>query len=244
MRAVIFANGALAHPDAARNLIREGDWLIAADGGTRHCRTLGLTPHVVVGDFDSLSAEVRAEFEDAGVRLVAHPTRKDETDLELAVRLAVSEGAEDIVVLAGLGGRWDQTLANLLLLALPDLDTARLRLVDGEQQIFLIRGRAEIEGRPGDIVSLIPVGGEARGVTTEGLEYALSNGRLPFGATLGVSNVLIGESATVTVKEGSVLCIVVRQGHISPLPAAPSPPARRRGRRPERSAVQAHRRST
>ncbi len=211
VRVLIVANGELSldSRQAARSLARPGDRVIAADGGALHCRALGLRPEAVIGDFDSLSPQDLAELEAGGARLVRHPVRKDQTDLELAVRFAVEMGADDILVLAALGGRWDQTLANLLLPALPGLKSARLRLVDGRQQIYLIRGTERVEGRPGDTVSLIPIGGDARGVTTDGLEYPLARGTLPFGSTLGISNVLLSEAATVTVEEGMVLCVVI-----------------------------------
>jgi thiamine pyrophosphokinase len=211
VRAVIVANGELSPEtrQAARSLARPGDRLIAADGGALHCRALGLRPEVVIGDFDSLAPADLAALEAEGVRLVRHPARKDQTDLELAVRWAVEAGCDDILVLAALGGRWDQTLANLLLPALPGLETVRLRLVDGRQQVYLIRGTERVEGHPGDIVSLVPIGGDARGVTTEELDYPLARGTLPFGSTLGISNVLVADAATVTVEEGMVLCVVI-----------------------------------
>jgi thiamine pyrophosphokinase len=215
VRAIVVANGLLGPdaPEAVRALaLGPADRIIAADGGAAHCRALGLRPDVAIGDFDSLSDAELAALEAAGAQVVRHPAHKDQTDLELALRWAVQNGADDIVVLAALGGRWDQTLANLLLPALPGLEGVRLRLVDGPQQIYLIQRETRIEGRPGDIVSLIPIGGPARGVTTEGLEYPLNGGTLPFGSTLGISNVLVGASARVTVAEGIVLCVVIGGG--------------------------------
>ena len=208
-RAVIFANAELADPALARAALRPDDWLIAADGGTRHCRALGLVPDVVIGDFDSLAAGELAALQNGETQLILYPVRKDRTDLELALRFAVEGGAKDILVFGALGVRWDQTLANLLLLTLPELSSARVRLLDGKQQIYLIRRKSTIEGQPGDTVSLIPMRGDARGVTTHGLEYPLDDGTLPFGTTLGVSNVLLGESATVEVGEGLVMCVVI-----------------------------------
>ena len=211
LRAVIFANGELADLAAALAALRDGDWLIAADGGTRHCRALGLTPNAVIGDFDSLPPGEFEALSKQGAELHLYPRRKDKTDLELALRHAVKGGAQDLLVLGALGLRWDQTLANLMLLALPDLAAVRVRLVDGNQQVTLIRGREDIEGRAGDIVSLVPLGGEARGVTTHGLEYPLDNGSLPFGSTLGLSNTLLSESAMVEVREGLVACVVISE---------------------------------
>jgi thiamine pyrophosphokinase len=208
-RTIIFANGLLTDPASARAALRPGDRLIAADGGLHHLQKLGLRPDVLIGDLDSVEpAEVEA-VQNAGGRVIRHPVRKDETDLELAVRLARAEGAGDILVYGALGGRWDQTLANLLLLAHADFRSARLRLVDGAQQIYLVQSEAQIEGQPGDTVSLISLQGDARGVTTEGLEYPLRDGQLPFGSTLGISNVLVDRLARVSVQDGLLVCIVI-----------------------------------
>src|SRR5512135_512170 len=110
-KAVVIANGELGAAAAIRNCAAEADLLIAADGGAEHCRTLGLTPHLIVGDLDSLAPETRAYFEQAGVRFEVHPAHKDETDLELAVQAALREGAREVVLVAALGARWDQSVA-------------------------------------------------------------------------------------------------------------------------------------
>jgi thiamine pyrophosphokinase len=209
-RAIIFANGLLADPAAARAALRPTDHIIAADGGLHHLQALGVSPHVLIGDLDSVGPDEARQAAASGVRLERFSPRKDQTDLELAVRLAIRDGAVDILIFGALGARWDHTLANLLLLAHPDFRAARLRLVDGAQQIYLIQGQAHLEGQPGDTVSLIALTGEASGVTTEGLEYPLTRGRLAFGSTLGVSNVLLGHTASVRVEEGLLACIVIR----------------------------------
>jgi thiamine pyrophosphokinase len=229
MRAVIFANGELRDPQGARELLRPTDGsdppdlVIAADGGTRHALSIGVPPDVVVGDVDSLSPEEQARVEAAGSRIVRFSPRKDETDLELALQYAVHDGATEIVILAALGGRLDQTVANLLLLALPELRGIDVRIVEGAQTAFLIRGHrgrrgregaapTSIEGRPGDTVSLIPLGGDAVGVTAEGLEWPLDDDVLRFGPARGVSNVLTAERARVSLRQGLLLCVVTRKG--------------------------------
>ena len=208
-RTIIFANGVLSDPAAARAAIEPGDQLVAADGGLRHLQSLGLRPDVLIGDLDSVEAGDAEAVLKAGGRVELFPVRKDKTDLELAVGLAQAEGAGDILIFGALGGRWDQTLANLLLLAQAEFRAARIRLVDGAQQIYLIQASTRIEGRPGDTVSLISLQGDARGVTTDGLEYPLKDGQLPFGSTLGISNVLVGEQGSVSVRDGLVACIVI-----------------------------------
>ena len=212
MRAIIFANGVFTNVQGARDLVRPDDLIVAADGGTRHALAAGLVPHVVVGDLDSLSPDDRARLEAAGSRIVRFSPHKDETDLELALLHAVREGATHVLILAALGGRLDQTLANLLLLALPELRDLDVRVVEGPQTAFLIHGGGDgvlVEGQPGDTVSLIPLGGDAVGVTAVGLEWPLYEDTLRFGPARGVSNVLTVSQARVRVQEGLLLCVVM-----------------------------------
>jgi thiamine pyrophosphokinase len=209
MRVVIFANGEFPSPPGAGKVLRPGDLVIAADGGTRHTLAAGVTPAVVIGDLDSLPPEVQARLEAAGSRLIRFSPRKDKTDLELALLHAAREGATEIIVLGALGGRLDQTIANVLLLALPELEGVDARIVEGAQEAFLIRSEATVEGRPGDTVSLIPLEGDAEGVTAEGLEWPLRESTLRFGPARGVSNVLTAKQARVRVRRGTLLCVVI-----------------------------------
>jgi thiamine pyrophosphokinase len=211
MRAIIFANGELQDAQSTRKLIKPDTLVIAANGGTRHILAAGVTPDVVIGDLDSLSPGVQARIEAAGTQIVSFSPRKDETDLELALLHAAREGATEIVILAALGGRLDQTIANVLLLALPEMEGIDARIVDGVQEAFLVRDKAAISGQPGDTVSLIPLGGDAEGVTAEGLEWPLHEATLRFGPARGVSNVLTAEQARVRVERGMLLCVVIRK---------------------------------
>ncbi|MDY6875448.1 MAG: thiamine diphosphokinase [Chloroflexota bacterium] len=210
MRAIIFANGEFADPQGVRGLLCPDDLIIAADGGTSHALAAGVIPHVIIGDLDSLLPDERSRVEMAGSQVIRFSPRKDETDLELALLHAAREGATEIIILAALGGRLDQTIANLLLLALPELSGLDVRIVAGPQTAFLIRGgRGElVEGQPGDTVSFIPLGGDAVGVTAEGLEWPLRADTLRFGPARGVSNVLTVQSAHVRVQRGLLLCVV------------------------------------
>ncbi len=208
MRAIIFANGGFPDPSSARDLLRPDDLVIAADGGTHHALAAGVIPDVVIGDLDSLSPQAQAQVEANGSQIIRFSPRKDETDLELALLHAACEGATEIIILAALGGRLDQTIANLLLLAMPELREIDVRVVEGAQTAFLIFDETLVTGRPGDTVSLIPLGGDAVGVTTEGLEWPLQGETLHFGPARGVSNVLTAEQARVRVRQGLLLCVV------------------------------------
>ena len=208
-RTVIIANGRLTDPAQIRQYIRPGDQVICADGGTNHAHAIGLTPDVVVGDLDSLDSNLHAELEAVGVRFEAHPADKDETDLELAMHLAVAEGATEIQILAMLGGRLDQTLANLFLLARPEWASVSIRAVEGDQTIWPVRGgqAKTIPGELGDTLSLVPLTAQVDGVTLEGVEWPLRAATLHFGSTLTISNVLTAPEAYLWVEEGVALVI-------------------------------------
>jgi thiamine pyrophosphokinase len=209
-RAIIFANGTLPDIQAARRLLREGDFWIAADGGSRHALAMGRAPDVVIGDLDSLPAAVRDSLVRAGTKILTFPTEKDETDLELALQYAVREGFTIIRILAGLGGRTDQTLANLFLLTDPALANLDVRIDDGREEAFRVGKETAVHGAAGDLISLLPVGIPAEGVTTEGLRFPLRGETLiPF-RTRGISNQMLGERAAIKVENGVLLCIHTR----------------------------------
>ena len=209
MRAIIIAAGEAKKGSGWEHWVRAGDWIIGADGGAARALDWGLTPQVVIGDMDSLPDALRDELEARGSRFIEHPRAKDETDLELALTYAVEQGAKEIVVLGALGGRLDHTLANLLLLALPPLEGALVRIVDGAGEVLLVGDGTAItlQGHPGDLVSLLPIGGDASGVTTAGLAWALQNDRLRFGFSRGVSNEMTAHEARVEVEEGLLLVV-------------------------------------
>jgi thiamine pyrophosphokinase len=208
-RVVIFANGVLNQPDLLRRHLRPTDRIFCADGGTRHALAMGLTPEVIVGDLDSLDPDLRAELAAAGVRFEVHPVRKDETDLELAIGLAIAEGATQVNLLAVLGGRLDQSLANLMLLTRPEWDSGRVRVIEGDEIAWPVRGgqTETIEGSAGDTLSLVPLTPQVTGVTLQGVEWPLHKTTLRFGSTLTVSNVLTEPTARLEVENGLLLVI-------------------------------------
>jgi thiamine pyrophosphokinase len=209
VRAIIIAGGQAGDDEGWRRWVREGDWLIGADGGAAKALAWGLVPHLVIGDMDSLPAEARAALEAQGSQFVVHPRAKDETDLELALTYATQQGAREIVVLGALGGRLDHTLANVLLLALPKLDGVVVRIASDGGEALLVRGSGEatLEGEPGDLVSLLPLGGDAHGVTASGLAWPLDGDTLRFGFSRGVSNEMTAPEARIAVQDGYLLVV-------------------------------------
>lgn len=209
MRAIIVSNGYAQEDERYDSLVRPGDLIIAADGGSVLARQVGLEPQVVIGDMDSLPSELHHELERRGRQFLRYPTRKDETDTELAVRYALKQGADELLFLGATGHRLDHTLANILLLGMPELMGVKARIVSRGTEIWLLRDELEIEGEPGDIITLLPLGQDAVGVSTTGLEYPLHDDTLHFGPTRGVSNVMLSAKAHVSLRQGLLLVMRV-----------------------------------
>jgi thiamine pyrophosphokinase len=209
MKALVIANGVLEDLCAWQEEISQAGLVVAADGGAGHARALGLVPAVLVGDADSLDAETARWLEECGTPVVRHPAAKDETDLELALLYTVAAGATEILILGALGGRPDHTIANIQLLAHPELAGRRVRLLGARYEAFLLHGGedAAVAGRVGDTVSLLPLNGEARGIHTAGLRWALAGNTLRFGPARGVSNEMTASTAHVRLEEGLLLVV-------------------------------------
>jgi len=207
-RAVVVAGGELWWGDLPRIGGAVGQ-VIAADSGVELALQLGLPCDVVIGDLDSASPEALAEAERLGARLDRHPVDKDYTDLELALDLACAGGAQEIVVLGGGGGRTSHFLGNAALLAgdkYADITITWL-LPAAEVQVLRAGGTVTINGRSSDLVSLVPVGGGAIGVTTEGLRWPLNEASLSPGTTRGISNELVSATAAVRLTAGTLLVV-------------------------------------
>ncbi len=151
---------------------------------------------MVVGDGDSLDPQVAERLRSAGAEVIVYPVDKDESDTELAVREALARGATHLVILGALGGaRAEHSVANLLLLTLPALAGVDAALVDGPSTIRAMGltwpDVMQLDGAPGDYVSLLPLTEEVRGVTTTDLRFPLTDATLPQGGTRGLSNEML-----------------------------------------------------
>lgn len=206
-RVILFVNGDLPEPKRFKSLLNPSDFLVAVDGGLAHLHRLGLKPDLIIGDLDSADPNQVETLRADGTVVQSYPADKNETDLELALDAAIKMNPASIWVAAALGGRIDQTLANLFLLTRPDMAGMDIRLVDGECEVFLIRSSYEIKGKAGQRVSLLPILGPVHGIQTEGLKYPLNNESLYPEKTRGISNELTGSSASVLIQQGLLLCI-------------------------------------
>lgn len=211
-RAIVLTNGHIQDPATIRSRLK--GWsqaiVIAADGGSLYAETLGLQLHAVIGDLDSLSEDalIGLSTKQVDIHIQKSPAEKDETDLELALLYAAELGAMQIVVLGAFGGRLDMSIANLLLLTHPQLTGIRIEIWNGNQTAWIIRPPGdEIQGQAGDTLSLIPLHGEAKGVTTRNLAYPLHDETLPAGPSRGLSNVLTSNKACLSLQEGFLLAV-------------------------------------
>jgi thiamine pyrophosphokinase len=199
---VIVASG--PGPDVG---VPDGATVVAADGGLDRARALGLHVDAVIGDLDSVSAEALAAAAASGVRVVRHPAAKDATDLELALDEAVELGARRVLVVASAEGRLDHLLASVLLLGSDRYGELEVDALVGVALVHVVRGSRTLDGVPGELVTLLAVGGPAAGVTTSGLEYPLADDTLAPGSSRGVSNVFVAHEATVAVRDGVLLAV-------------------------------------
>lgn len=213
IRAVLVASGEADAADA--RWLADADRVVAIDGGTAWLASVGRRPDLVVGDLDSADPALIAALEADGVAIERHAVAKDASDTELAVASVLATGADEIVILGALAGpRLDHQLANLMLLADPQLSGLRdLRIVRGDTVVRALHAGASLalEGMPGDLVTLLPIGGDAMGVRTEGLRYPLNGEMLSVGRSRGLSNVIVEPPASVSLEGGSLLVVESHQ---------------------------------
>ena len=185
------------------------DLVIAADGGARHAAAFGRRVDLWVGDGDSLGEDGIEALAAAGVPIRRSPVDKDESDAELALLAAFDADAPRVTILGALGGdRVDHGLANVWLLGHPRAAGRDVCLLDANVRIRLVGpGRADLGGRIGDLVSLLPFGGDATGLETGGLRYRLRGESLRSGPSRGLSNVRIANDAALTVGSGRILVV-------------------------------------
>jgi thiamine pyrophosphokinase len=208
MKALILINGELYKPDVLLSRIHTEtfDLILGADRGALHASALNVNLDAVIGDMDSISASERYGIKTT--KFITYPPEKNETDLELAVHYAKKQGADQIVIVGAMGGRMDMIIGNILLITKENFSTSRIEVWHGDQTGWVIRPPGEaISGCPGDTVSLIPLGGNTSGITTDGFEYPLNNAELLLGSVRGISNRLKKSLAYIKLSHGLLFVV-------------------------------------
>ena len=212
-RCVIVTAGPMGPYDLIKPGLRPDDFFVCADGGTRHAEALGITPNAAVGDFDSFPPP-----QGEGIDVRRFKKEKDETDTILAVQYGLERGFHDFLILGGLRGRIDHTVANFCALKYLSVRGCSGYIADGDNEVYLLSAASAgtrgvsmtLKRRVGYYVSAFPLGGKASGVTERGLKYSLTDAELDNTFPVGVSNEFRDEAAVVSVREGDLLIILSR----------------------------------
>lgn len=208
-RILLFAGGNLG--EWALQHIREDDVLVGVDRGAWFLVKNGFAPHLSIGDFDSVTNEEKERIAARSRQFSdCDPVMKDLTDTEMAFNWALQQQPREILLLGVLGTRFDHTLANVHLLAKGLQANVPCRIVDSCNEIFLISDHLTVTRDHFHHVSLLPISPEVTGICLQGFQYPLENATLRIGDTLGISNVLVRERGSISLRTGLLLVIKSR----------------------------------
>ncbi len=205
MKVLILANGHIEDYKRCMAKVPGYDMLLCCDGGLRHAKALNLTPQMILGDFDSVNPAMLESYGAQGIQIVPYPTHKDYTDMELAVEHALGHNPTAIYILGGIGSRLDHTLANIHVLHHALKAGVPAFLINENHCICLTDSTVTIDGKKGDLLSLIPLTSQVTGISTQGLAYPLRQETLAMGQSRGVSNVFTGDKANIQIDDGVLI---------------------------------------
>lgn len=193
--------------DILKKEAEESGIVICADGGAEHAYDAGIVPDYLIGDFDSINENILNYYKGSNVVIERYKREKDYTDTELCIKKAVEIGASYIVVACASGSRIDHTLANIFLIDYINNLGAEAEIITKDAHIYCLRDSITIEGKPNDIISVIPYNGDASGLNSKGLKYHMKELNIKFGKTIGISNVMIKSKAEILIRNGKALVI-------------------------------------
>lgn len=202
MNILIIAAGNNSSSQKLLEYANAADYIICADAGYEHAKSVGIVPDILVGDFDSLSEEP-AEF----LRKVKLPVEKDETDSLYALRFAFSKGATNVVLYGGIGSRFDHSYANICLLRHAMIRDIPMVVTDGTTEVYLTDSHLTLKDKKGQTVSVYAFSDVCEGVTLKGFYYPLENAMLEKYDIIGTSNVITEEVAQISVSCGNLLIV-------------------------------------
>jgi thiamine pyrophosphokinase len=184
------------------------DFILCADGGYDHAEAAGIKPDMLIGDLDSITVP-----NDPAIQTLIFPSEKDDTDTGICLQTALDKGFRDILIIGGLGGRLDHTMSNIQLI------TGKCHLADcisirdkSNSCTVITNGSITLPCIKNQYVSIFSMSEKSTGVTTSGLKYPLTDAVMVYGSTLGTSNEIIDDQATISVKDGRLLVITSMEG--------------------------------
>lgn len=176
------------------------DLILCADGGYDHAQRAGIVPDFLMGDFDSLSGSVQP-----GIETITFPAEKDDTDTGLCLRAAMERSCDDILIIGGLGGRFDHALANIQLMAAAVDQVTRIAMKDRKNYITILKdGQLRLPRKNNAHLSVLSLSDTSLGVCLEGVKYPLSDYTMTRTFPLGVSNEFAEDQAKISVKKGTL----------------------------------------
>lgn len=209
MRVIVISNGSL-NIKTLEKIRVVSDFIICADGGANHLYKSGILPDMIVGDLDSLTEDALEYYKQADVSFHKFPSRKDNTDTELAVDFAIDRGAAEIILLGSTGTRLDHTLANIMILLKLLKIGIKAKVVDEHNEVYIVDSEIEIEKEKNTFISFIPIFKECIGVTMKGFKYSTDDLNFVLGSTMGVSNEVENEKGIIEIRDGISLVIKSR----------------------------------
>lgn len=208
MKTLIIAGGSAINPKIIRELIKEVDFIIAADGGALYLYNENIFPDILVGDFDTLEKDILEYYKQNGINIKTFPEKKDKTDLELSIDCALNNGATEVIITCAIGTRMDHSIANILLLYSLLEKGIKAKIIDDHNEIFFVRQKHEIKKNRYEYISVIPIFDDVIGVTMKGFEYETTEEKFNKLSTYGISNKLKHKTGVIEIKKGSPLIIL------------------------------------
>ena len=207
---ILIVSGGSIETDFALDFLKKNtfEYVIAVDKGAQFCKDTGIRPDILVGDFDTLDTSVLDFFEKNGVPVRKFRPEKDDTDMEIALRMA-KEKIDDadnsaVTILGGTGSRLDHMLGTLYCMAGISKEV-KCELVDAHNRVRILKPGSYVLNRSecfGDYISLLPLGGDAKGITLKGFKYPLENYTMTCCNSLGISNELVDEKSVIRLADG------------------------------------------
>ncbi len=208
MKCAIITGGKICDYQFTQKYLGEVDYIICVDGGIRHLKFLNkVKPNVILGDFDSCDKKELESLKNKHINTLTFPTKKDKTDTELALDYAIDLGYKEIIIFGAIGTRMDHTLANIHILKKALEKDVICYLINMDNIVQLVNKEIVMKNNFLTYLSLIPLTTRVKGIVTQGLAYPLKNSELTIGLSLGISNEIVDDTATISVKEGILIVI-------------------------------------
>lgn len=207
MKILIVGSGKIENTQIIHKYLSQNYTIICCDGGSEYLFAEGIVPSYILGDLDSSKKPIIDFFKSKNVCLKKFEVEKNDTDMGLCIDFAISLLPEEVVIVGGLGSRFDHSITNIHMLIKLLNNNIKASIINDNNEIFVINKSIEIIGRKDDVVSLVPISEKVEGVTTCGLYYPLENATLYIEKSRGVSNVMLTNIASVSIKSGYLLVI-------------------------------------